>query len=488
MKTPFLILVILSTLSCAMTAADPLIEKADSLEQKGQFKEAAALLTNAVHNNGADSATRKQLEFELDRLDRIKKDFPLSHDDLFKELKKSIKGLTEKEFETWVAEERFDSREIDGKRWFMVSSVSNLFFRYPELNPRRSPVKDTAPIDKASWETVVAIKKAALEQHTPYVLPKRLRVEMTVTAKPNAAPDGETIHAWIPIPRRYPFQTDFQLISSSTPIKEMADENSPIRSAYLEQKARKDKSTEFRLDYEYTIDGVYFDVKPEKVRPSDPNDAVLKPFLGEAPHIVFTPEIRELSEKIAGDETNPAVKAKRFFDWIADDIKYSYAIEYSTIRNISDYCRTKGYGDCGQEALLFMTLCRLNGVPARWQTGWNLLPGGKSIHDWCEIYLEPYGWMPVDPYKGIFAMRYATSLTPEQRREVRDFYFGGLDYYRMAANSDHNQQLHPPKDSMRSDDVDFQRGELEWDHHNIYFDQYSWDLSWKEIKKPEQLQ
>jgi hypothetical protein len=58
----------------------------------------------------------------------------------------------------------------------------------------------------------------------------------------------------------------------------------------------------------------------------------------------------------------------------------------------------------------------------------------------------------------------------------------------MAANSDHNQPLDPPKNSMRSDDIDFQRGELEWDHHNIYFDQYSWDLTWKEVKKPEQVQ
>ncbi len=88
--------------------------------------------------------------------------------------------------------------------------------------------------------------------------------------------------------------------------------------------------------------------------------------------------------------------------------------------------------------------------------------------------------MPVDPYMGIFAMRYATSLTDAQRRELRDFYFGGLDQYRMAANSDHSQSLNPPKQSMRSDNVDFQRGELETGHHNIYFDQYSWDLQWKE--------
>ena len=38
---------------------------------------------------------------------------------------------------------------------------------------------------------------------------------------------------------------------------------------------------------------------------------------------------------------------------------------------------------------------------------------------------------------------------------------------------------------MRSDDVDFQRGELEWGNQNIYFDQYSWSLTWDEIKLPQ---
>ena len=52
----------------------------------------------------------------------------------------------------------------------------------------------------------------------------------------------------------------------------------------------------------------------------------------------------------------------------------------------------------------------------------------------------------------------------------------------MAANSDHNQTLNPPKRSMRSDNVDFQRGELEWGDHNIYFDKYSHSLSYTEEK------
>ena len=90
--------------------------------------------------------------------------------------------------------------------------------------------------------------------------------------------------------------------------------------------------------------------------------------------------------------------------------------------------------------------------------------------------------MPVDPYMGIWAMRYAKTLKPEQKREVRDFYFGGLDQYRMIANSDHSQMLNPPKHTMRSDDVDFQRGELECGDKNLYFNQFSYGLTLKELK------
>src|SRR5215471_2266774 len=304
---------------------------------------------------------------------------------------------------------------------------------------------------------------------------------MKVTAAPDAAPEGQLLHAWLPVPRYYPFQKDFELTSSSSPIKHLDSEQSPIRALYLEQAARGKKSTEFKVEYNYTTWGVHFQVQPEKIQPCDLADSAIEPFTRESAHVVFTPQIRALSKEIAEGETNPYVKAKIFYDWIASHIQYSYAIEYSTIRNISEYCRTRGYGDCGQEALLFITLCRLNGIPARWQSGWNTFPGATTIHDWSEIYLAPYGWMPVDPYMGIFSMRYATSLTEAQRRELRDFYFGGLDQYRMAANSDHNQPLNPPKESMRSDDVDFQRGELEWGRHNVYFDQYSWNLKWKEL-------
>jgi transglutaminase-like putative cysteine protease len=468
-------------LFASYAAADTLNE-VTQLELEGKFKQAATTLTNALSGKSLHEADRKQLEFEADRLERIRKDYKLTRQSLFEALQASVKDLTPAEYEKWIAEGRFDTREIDGEQRYMASSVSNLYFRYPDLEPRRIKPKDKSAFEKAVLAACDAIQAASLAEKKPYVLPKRFRMTMTVNAKADAAPESETIRAWLPIPRRYPFQTDFELLSAKPASKEINGRDSTIRAAYLEKRAVKGKSTQFKIEYDYTTYGVKFNIRPEEVRPCDPKDPTLAPFLREGPHVAFTLDIRALSMEIAGDETNDFRKAKKCFDWIADQIKYSFSTEYSTIRNISDYCRTKRYGDCGQEALLFITLCRLNGIPARWQSGWNIFPGEKDIHDWTEIYLAPYGWMPVDPYMGIWAMRYSRALSPEDKRKVRDFYFGGLDQWRMIANSDHSQTLSPPKNSMRSDNVDFQRGELEWGNHNIYFDKYSYDLDIKEVK------
>ncbi|HEV2394035.1 MAG TPA: transglutaminase-like domain-containing protein [Verrucomicrobiae bacterium] len=466
-------------------AQEDVIKKAGRLELQGHFSAAAEILKASLADAALGAAEQKQLEFELDRLARIKKDFPYTKDQLFAVLKKSVRDLTLKEFDDWIREGRFDSRQIDGQVYFMGSSVKNLFFRYPELESRRVPPKDTTVSQKARLETCLAIQRAAIAEKKPYVLPKRFHITLNVTAKANAAPAGQIIRAWLPIPREYPFQRDFDLLSASPKPARIDARESAIRSIFMGQPARKDRPTEFRIEYDYTCYGVSFAPKPELVKASNPNDPLLSPFTREGPHLVFTPELRKLSTQIVGGETNPCLVAKRCYDWIATHIQYSLAIEYSTIRNISDYCRTKGYGDCGQEAMLFIALCRLNGIPARWQSGWNTFPGNEDIHDWSEIYLAPYGWVPVDPYMGIFAMQYATALSAVQRREIRDFYFGGLDQYRMAANSDHCQTLVPPKQSMRSDNVDFQRGELEWGSHNIYFDQYSYEFDVKELPLPK---
>ena len=448
------------------------VPEADRLIEQGNFKQAQSILTWNLNDKSLSAEQRKKVEFQIDWLERTRQDYPMTKDALFQKLLKAVQYLTPSEFDKWVREGRFDSRKIDGVEHYVSTSVANLFFRHQELAYRRTEDRNHVSEQLGRLAAARAIKMTAQAQHTPYVLPYHLKCALDIKLDETAAPAGETIRGWLPLPRANDHQKYIQILSSFPAKMLLASENSPIRSAYMEQKADGVNPTEFIINFTYASYGVHFEMDPAKIVPANLNDPELKKFTSEQPHVIFNERIRKLAEDIAGKETNQMLKAKAFFDWISANIVYSYAREYSTLTNISDYTVCNKDGDCGQEGMLFITLCRSAGIPARWQTGWDLWPEDHDIHDWSEIYLAPYRWIPCDPWAAIFAKQYCHALAPEEQIELRDFYFGGLDQWRMIVNSDHSQPLNPPKNSFRSDDIDFQRGEFEWGNHNIYFNKY----------------
>ena len=123
-----------------------------------------------------------------------------------------------------------------------------------------------------------------------------------------------------------------------------------------------------------------------------------------------------------------------------------------------------------------MTLLRLNGIPARWQSGWIFSDGAyDNMHDWGWLYLAPYGWVPMDVTFGRL-----NSGNPQ----LDAFYLGSFDAYRVAFNDDFSQPFVPPKEHFRSETVDLQRGEVEWRGGNLYFDR--WDYDFKATMLPLQ--
>ena len=150
-------------------------------------------------------------------------------------------------------------------------------------------------------------------------------------------------------------------------------------------------------------------------------------------------------------------------------MRYCAEEEYSTIPRIGEKAITTLRGDCGVHAILFITLCRISGIPARWQSGWQTKPHALDMHDWAEFYVAPFGWLPADP-------TYGAELKDDADPAIRDFYFGHQDSYRMIVNTDYGTPLIPPKHSLRSEPLDFQRGEVEIDGRNVYFGDWDYDM------------
>ena len=144
----------------------------------------------------------------------------------------------------------------------------------------------------------------------------------------------------------------------------------------------------------------------------------------------------------------------------------------NTARSAASPFQTGGFtnrtGDCGIQGSVFITMCRVAGIPARWQTGWETKPVGWSMHDWSEIYIAPWGWLPADASYGV-------QKSDDPR--IADFYLGHQDAYRMIVNLDYGRPLNPPKNSFRSEPADFQRGEVEIDGKNLYFDDWDYNIT-----------
>jgi transglutaminase-like putative cysteine protease len=459
------------------TPGAPTLSSITAQIDAGHFKAAQAAIDTALTQADVSAGQRESLLFQRERMRRILLDFTLSADDVKARVRKQIPDLTDAEFAKWNAAGLFEHQLIDGRTLYFKRAPGNLFRLSPEAVARRAvqtPISD-GPMEALNAHQR-AIYHAALDQHRASVLPQRLRMTQTLTVDADAVPAGETVRAWIPYPQAIPGQQEDIRYVASVPAKhDLAPASAPQRTVYLEKPAVAGRKTVFSVTYELTLLAQYHAIDADKVQ-AETITPELAPFVAErAPHIVFTDAMRAFSRKVVGEEKNPYRIAQKLFAAV-DRIPWAGAREYSTISNISDYALHAGHADCGQQTLLLMTLLRLNGIPARWQSGMVFSADGSgysNIHDWGFLYLAPYGWVPMDVTTG------RLHPAPGDDKALEWFYLGGLDNWRIAFNADYGRRFEPPKRHFRSDDVDSQRGEAEWRGGNVYFDQLDYDFDWR---------
>src|SRR5215469_1227451 len=477
------ILFLLVMAGTAMASAAPAMDAGSSelpaivgLVTAGQFHEASARIDAVLKQSGLPATTRKALEFQRARMQRMREDFSLTADEVEARVRRQIPDLTDAEFERWDDQGLFEHMYIDGARMYFDRSPSNLFHLSSEARARsRTPTSfadsglSTQFTEQVTDYDRDVIRRARATGHSN-VLQQRVRVTQSVTVDADAVPPGKTISAWIPYPRYIPEQQeDIRFVASQPSGHRIAPRSALQRTVYLETTARAHQPTVFSVTYEVTLYAQYHAIDPSKVVPAKITPELV-PYLAEnAPHIVFTEPLRTFSRQVVGDATNPYRIAQKLFAAV-DEIPWAGAREYSTIPDLSAYTLHAGHGDCGEQTMLLLTLMRMNGIPARWQSGWTFSPGDDNdIHDWAQIYLAPYGWVPVDVTYG---------RLKSGDRSLKWFYLGGLDNFRIAFNDGFSQAFIPPKQFFRSDDVDSQRGEVESDD-NLYYDKWSYHFDWK---------
>ncbi len=349
--------------------------------------------------------TDKQYSWEADLHHRLLNDFSKTREQVKEYIRKYIPDVTDRQLDEWEKTGELECRVIDGEKKYFHNAAPNLF-RINKECARLKAKRDTPGRDgevTVREDNTRAVMKQAAKSKERIGDPKHFRIRYTITVKPDAVPEGETVRCWLPMPRTdVPRQKNVKLLSTSQPDFVRSPMDYAHSTVYMEKKAEAGKPTVFSEEFEFDAYGAWFDLDTAATTTYDTTSDLYKTYTSERDcHMVFTPQIRALAERLTQGAATPLAKARRIFKWVDDNFPWASAREYSTIENIPAYVLDNHHGDCGQVTLLFLTLCRSLGIPAHFQSGFMLHPGEENLHDWGEIYVPEHGWVPVDQSFGI---------------------------------------------------------------------------------------
>lgn len=384
---------------------------------------------------------RARLLLEKERLRRLPLQYPWNRAEAFEKLRALVPDITEAEMDACEREGRIDFLYLEGeKRYFLRFHLS--LMRFPDFRARRGGASPASP-----W-----LDPMIAEIRGKGSLARRITLEASIRPADGAFVPG-TYRAWLPLAAESAQQSRIEVLAGDPDA--VAAPDAPARTAYWQRALPE--NTPFTLRYRYDSRILYADPlnRPAPAAPLYP--AALPPtaedLAEDGTFIRFTPYLRALAAEVTDGADSQAQKAWRIYEFITTRVKYSFVRQYFCIDDLGAYCAVNLKGDCGLQALLFINLCRIAGIPARWQSGLSIDEDGPGDHDWAQFWLPGWGWLFADPSFGGGAYRAGA-------QERWRFYFGNLDPMRMAANRVFMAPLTPGEDFLRVDPFDSQEGEI----------------------------
>jgi hypothetical protein len=438
---------------------------------------AAIHLADSIKNSFAVNEKIFQKADSLAQIaERIRIDFSVSEDQVIRQIEKKMGSFLKEDWTIWEKKGWLEWRLINGEKNYFKRAASNLLLikKFHEQKEERLREIAEDPNLVFRLKHTEDVYNASDNQSNP-VVPVNMRITYTITVHPDVVPEGEKIRCWLPWPKEYHRrQQKVELLSTSAKEYKIAPDSSIHSSIYMEELSKKGAPTVFQISFRYQSNAQYFAMSGIKILPYDKRSYnYLKYTSEQLPHICFSDDIRRLADSITSKDDNPTTIVRKIYYWFKDNIPWAGALEYSIIPDIPEYVYKNRRGDCGMKVFLFMSMLRYKGVQVRWQSGFQVPPDDVNLHDWCEVYYEGTGWVPVD-------VDY--NLQQSEKEPVKEFYLSGIDSYRLIVNDGVAGPLHPEKHYMRSEPYDFQRGEVEWKGGNLYFDKWDYNMIIEYIK------
>lgn len=431
------------------------------LQGIGDFDEAIRRIDEKLAGQ-LPNAMRQSLTAHREILRRLPLDYPYTRETAISYASSLLPGFDGAELDALERAGRIDWIQYRGHPRYSASFLDTLCKTDPAYAARAGSAwgggVDVKYIGGVRRELIAKLKKNG-------TMTLRFGVRETLRLREDLFRPGMRLRAYLPLPCASEGQHDITVSAPDANHLSAPTADQPV--AFFEQTLRENR--DFTAEYRLTRESRYVDLTSLRPSADQPGFDLEE----QPPHIAFTPYLRVLAEELTEGLTDPLAKARRFYDYVTTNVRYSYMRSYFCLESISDGCARNLVGDCGVQVLMFVTLCRCVGIPAVFHGGWraglreydgsgNWKPGLRECmcHDWAQFYIAPAGWLFADPAYGGAAWRAGD-------RETWSFNFGNADPLRVVTNTGYQAGFDAPERFFRIDPYDSQCGEMETEERGL---------------------
>ena len=444
------LLVPVLAVGCGESPAQQAYKQAQELEAKAMLTKAAAEYNraSALFVKEGKTAEAKRARDAAQSVTFVQYSYPDLKADVEKKLAEMYPQVPQGERAKWVSSGELEKMTWDGKVHYFNQAAENIATRHFDVSYQNTAKSETV----ANLVRGIASTSAAgAASWQPYSNPLTWLGTESINVPRSELPKTGLLKLWFPLPVETGPQ-DSVSVKSVTPdtwLKQPPSINGALSDAYME--VPLDKLTgdlNISVQFQFTHYQENYKVDPANVGAYDRAGALYRTYTRSYGNTYISEDIRQTAEKVGGGEKNPYLAAKKLYEYILKEIKYSYMPHMAAWPRgprESVYVHQMRRGDCGAQSMYFSAMCRALGIPARTTGGWQLFTGEFAGHFWAEFYLPNYGWIPVDPTAADIS-DWTNKITEQERTAFKAYYFGNQDPLRCNVQLDVDEPTVPPVD------------------------------------------
>lgn len=461
----------------------PLPSPVQQMKERGNLEEAEAYLQHLLETGECLPEERRRFRAELEILRRLPAEYPYTRAEALELVRRYVPNFSEADFDSLLMKGKIFWRYLDGEARFFgrffdsLCKTDSFFAEAAEKRGHRIPGSDRR-----------LLQESAEKMRAQGELSVRITVRAELELEKAFFREGALVRAYLPLPRVTEEQGDIVLEEMSAG-GQLGAESAAQRVVFWEE--RLGENHPFLLSYRFLHTERYRDVyglaermqaegrKVEQSENGTTKYSAEKQAESGYDSALFPPSayLRSLAAALTAGVTEPLVKAKCFYDFITKKVRYSFMPSYFCLDRMAERCAVDRVGDCGIQALLFLSLCEAVGVPARWESGLKTEPKFVGAHDWVRFYSPSFGWRAAD-------LSYGGSAWKRGDERLHRFYFGNVDPWRMAANARILGETGFPEPEFRADPYDNQVGEMALDGRGLRYEEFR---RRKEVLRAEEI-